>query len=56
MEALRSLRGEDWFQLGDSDLALHVLRTWTLARGECLSAIVRGVRSRMGDRGAISCR
>src|ERR1700740_1853405 len=27
MEALRSLGGEDWFQLGDGDLALHVLRT-----------------------------
>src|SRR5689334_5160711 len=27
MAALRSLGAEDWFQLGDGDLALHVLRT-----------------------------
>src|SRR3982751_4256820 len=26
MAAVRSLGGEDWFQLGDGDLALHVLR------------------------------
>ena len=39
MEALRSLCEEDWFQLGDGDLALHVLRTMRLDRGETLSAI-----------------
>lgn len=39
MEVLRSLGGEDWFQLGDGDLALHVLRSLRLARGERLSAI-----------------
>ena len=30
MEAVRSLGGEDWFALGDGDLALHVLRTQRL--------------------------
>lgn len=39
MEALRSLGGEDWFQLGDGDLALHVLRTARLARGDSLSRV-----------------
>jgi LPPG:FO 2-phospho-L-lactate transferase len=39
MDMLRSLGGEDWFALGDGDLALHVLRTRRLARGESLSAI-----------------
>ena len=39
MAALRELGGEDWFQLGDGDLALHVLRTEALRRGETLSAI-----------------
>lgn len=39
MDALKSLRGEDWFLLGDGDLALHVLRSHLLARGETLSAI-----------------
>ncbi len=39
MEALQSLDGESWFQLGDGDLALHVIRSWRLARGDSLSAI-----------------
>lgn len=39
MDALKSLGGEDWFLLGDGDLALHVLRSHLLARGERLSAI-----------------
>lgn len=41
MSAVRSLKGEDWFALGDGDLALHVLRTERLARGYSLSAITR---------------
>jgi LPPG:FO 2-phospho-L-lactate transferase len=40
MAALRSLGGEDWFQLGDGDLALHVLRTARLRTGEGLAGIV----------------
>jgi LPPG:FO 2-phospho-L-lactate transferase len=40
MEAVRSLGGEDWFALGDGDLALHVLRTQRLQRGDALSAII----------------
>ena len=53
MDALRSLGGADWFNLGDGDLALHVLRTEALARGETLSAVTRrfarawGVRTTM---------
>jgi LPPG:FO 2-phospho-L-lactate transferase len=39
MAALRSLGGEDWFQLGDGDLALHVLRTQALKAGSTLSEI-----------------
>ncbi|GLV28964.1 LPPG--FO 2-phospho-L-lactate transferase [Sphingobium sp. TomTYG75] len=39
MDALKSLGGEDWFLLGDGDLALHVLRSHLLARGETLSSI-----------------
>lgn len=39
MAALRELGGEDWFRLGDHDLALHVLRTARLAAGDTLSAI-----------------
>ncbi len=40
MAALRELGGEDWFALGDGDLALHVLRSLRLGRGEVLSAII----------------
>lgn len=40
LAALRSLGGEDWFALGDGDLALHVLRTARRAAGEPLSAII----------------
>ncbi len=39
MSALRGLGGPDWFQLGDGDLALHVLRTAALAAGRTLSQI-----------------
>lgn len=39
MDAVKSLGGEDWFLLGDGDLALHVLRSHLLAEGETLSAI-----------------
>jgi LPPG:FO 2-phospho-L-lactate transferase len=39
LDAVRSLNGPDWFRLGDGDLALHVLRSDRLARGEALSAI-----------------
>jgi len=41
MEALRSLDGEDWFALGDGDLALHVLRSRALEAGRSLSEITR---------------
>lgn len=39
MAALRELGGEDWFLLGDHDLALHVLRTAAMLRGKTLSAV-----------------
>jgi LPPG:FO 2-phospho-L-lactate transferase len=39
MEAVRSLGGEDWFNLGDGDLALHVMRGMALDAGETLSAV-----------------
>jgi LPPG:FO 2-phospho-L-lactate transferase len=41
MAALRSLGGEDWFNLGDGDLALHVLRTQALAQGETLGMVTQ---------------
>lgn len=43
MKALASLKGETWFNLGDGDLAMHVLRTARLAAGETLSTITADV-------------
>jgi LPPG:FO 2-phospho-L-lactate transferase len=42
MAALKSLGGEDWFNLGDGDLALHVLRGAALAAGQQLSTVIGG--------------
>ncbi|MDB5901639.1 MAG: 2-phospho-L-lactate transferase [Betaproteobacteria bacterium] len=48
METLQALGGETWFRLGDRDLAVHVLRTAALARGERLSDITRTLTQRFG--------
>lgn len=48
MEALRSLGGEDWFQLGDRDLAMHVERTRRLAAGEPLGEVMADLAARLG--------
>jgi LPPG:FO 2-phospho-L-lactate transferase len=48
MAALRALGGEDWFQLGDGDLATHVERTRRLAEGETLSQVTASFRERLG--------
>jgi LPPG:FO 2-phospho-L-lactate transferase len=39
LETVALLGGETWFQLGDRDLGLHLLRTRALREGEPLSAI-----------------
>jgi LPPG:FO 2-phospho-L-lactate transferase len=39
METLSQLGGEDWFRLGDRDLAVHIERTRRLRAGQKLSAI-----------------
>ena len=39
MEALRRLGAESWFQLGDRDLATHVVRTELLAAGHTMSEV-----------------
>jgi len=38
---LKTLGGEDWFQIGDKDLATHIERTRRLSEGQPLSRIVR---------------
>lgn len=48
LEALRRLNGEDWFQLGDKDLATHLERTRRLAAGESLSEVTLDLSCRLG--------
>ena len=40
-ENIRTLGGDDWFRIGDRDLATHLERTRRLKAGEPLSSIVR---------------
>ena len=42
------LGGEDWFQLGDRDLAMHLVRTRALAAGVSLSEITATLAARLG--------
>jgi len=53
MSALAELGGDDWFRLGDRDLAMHVLRTLALRRGVALSAVTRELAGRLGIRHAL---
>lgn len=53
MAQLRKLGGEDWFNLGDKDLALHVERTRRLASGQSLSQATAAVTAALGLRHAI---
>ena len=48
MDSLKMLDGEDWFSLGDKDLATHVERTRRLAAGETLSAVTAGHAAVLG--------
>ncbi len=48
MRALKQLGGENWFALGDKDLATHVERTRRLGAGEPLSAITRHFAAKWG--------
>lgn len=47
MDALKGLGGEDWFNLGDRDLATHVLRTDGL-KTQSLSAVTAKLARAMG--------
>lgn len=48
MAATKQLGGEDWFALGDRDLALHVHRTQRLAAGAPLTAVIAEIAGRLG--------
>ena len=53
MSVLKGLGGADWFNLGDRDLAVHVLRTQALRAGSTLSEITRELARRFGVRHAL---
>ncbi len=48
MTALKGLGGEDWFNLGDGDLAMHVERTRRLAAGESLTDATTAICAKLG--------
>lgn len=48
MQRLVTLGGEDWFQLGDLDLATHILRTQWLRDGETLTQVTRRLTQALG--------
>ena len=48
LETVRSLGGETWFQLGDLDLGLHLVRTQALRAGEPLSGVTERIARALG--------
>ena len=43
MDSLKKIGGEDWFQLGDKDLATHIERSRRLTEGQTLSEVTRAL-------------
>ncbi len=50
LKEIRRLGGEDWFQLGDRDLATHIFRSWLLGKGVRLSEVTRRICAAWGVR------
>jgi LPPG:FO 2-phospho-L-lactate transferase len=48
LESVRTYGGEDWFALGDRDLATHLMRTQWLAQGETLTAVTARLAQALG--------
>ena len=53
LEALGRLGAENWFQLGDRDLATHIYRTRRLRCGAALSAVTAELAAALGVRAKI---
>ena len=47
LAALKRLGGEDWFSLGDRDMATHILRTQLLGAGASLSEVIERLSAKM---------
>jgi LPPG:FO 2-phospho-L-lactate transferase len=48
MEVVAGLGGDAWFQLGDRDVGLHLVRTQALRGGESLSSVTRSFAAALG--------
>lgn len=48
LQSLAELGGEDWFRLGDRDLAVHLLRTQALAEGQRLTEVTAALCTHLG--------
>lgn len=48
MSAIKRLQAEAWFNLGDQDLATHILRTEMLNQGQSLSDVTASLFQRLG--------
>lgn len=53
MPVVCELGGDDWFQLGDRDLGLHIARSDRLRRGESLSVVTAAFAERLGVRAGV---
>lgn len=48
LDAIQGMAGPSWFQLGDKDLALHLLRAEQLRKGADLAAVTQVLSERLG--------
>lgn len=48
MAALKQLGAQDWFNLGDGDLAIHIERSWRLRSGQSLSVVTHHLAQALG--------
>src|SRR3954447_7898530 len=48
IEAIGRLGGETWFNIGDQDLATHIVRSQALREGQPLSAVTASMASALG--------
>ncbi|MEG6507351.1 2-phospho-L-lactate transferase [Methyloligella sp. 2.7D] len=53
LDELRRLGGDDWFLLGDKDIALHLLRRARLDQGLSLTAVTAELATRLGVKAKI---
>jgi LPPG:FO 2-phospho-L-lactate transferase len=48
LERVQALGGEDWFQIGDRDLATHLVRTSAMRKGATLTSVTAQLCSKLG--------